>query len=84
MARLDGVLITATAGPLSWVQETDETVAPPFPVAVPVSVTELDGRVMVCVEPAFTVGGIFAGFTVMVTVALLDKPLLSVAASWNV
>jgi len=34
--------------------------------------------------PAFTVGATLAAFTVIVTVAVFDKPLLSVADNWNV
>ena len=79
--KLPGELTIAIFGPLASVQETDEIVAPPLPLAVPVSVTEFNGRVMVWLGPALTVGGIFAGFTVTVTVEVLDNPLLSLALS---
>jgi hypothetical protein len=58
-------------------------VAPPFPVADPFNVTELTGNWIVKSLPAVTVGGTFTGgaaaCTVTVTVAVLLKPLLSVA-----
>ena len=75
--------MVAVLGPLLWFQTVDEMVAPPFPVAVPVSIVESAGKVMVWVEPAFTVGGIFAGFTIIVTDAELESPLLSVAIRVN-
>src|SRR4029077_5025532 len=74
----------AVFGPLVCDHVVDVIVAPPLPVAIPVNVTVLTGNVIVCAVPALTVGGTFGGFTVMVTVAVLDKPLLSVADNWNV
>jgi hypothetical protein len=58
-------------------------VAPPFPVAVPVSVAVLTGNVIVCALPASTVGGATAAFTVTLTVAVDVKPLLSFTVNWN-
>jgi len=77
-------IIFAVFGPLICVQLVEIIVAPPLPVAVPVNITVLTGSVILCAVPALTVGGMFGGFTVIVTVAVLDKPLLSVADNWNV
>jgi len=82
--KLDADVIAAVFGPLVCVQAVDTIVAPLLPVAVPVNVTVLTGNVIVCAVPALTVGGTFGGFTVIVTVAVFDKPLLSVADNWNV
>jgi len=82
--KFDADAIAAVFGPLVCVHEVDIIVAPPFPVAVPVNVTVLTGNVIVCAVPALTVGGIVAGLTVIVTVAVFDNPLLSVADNWNV
>jgi hypothetical protein len=73
----------AVTGPLTSVHTVLTIVAPPLPVAVPVSVTELTGSWIVCPLPALTVGGILAAVTVMVTVAVELSPWLSVAFSWN-
>jgi hypothetical protein len=67
------------AGPLTCVQAVDVMLAPLVPTAVPASVTELAGNVMICADPALTTGGVFAGLTVMVTVAFEVRPWLSVA-----
>jgi hypothetical protein len=75
--------MVAITGPLVSVHAVLLIVAPPFPVAEPVSVTELTGSWIVRSLPALTVGGTFTGgataCTVIVTAAVLLNPLLSVA-----
>jgi hypothetical protein len=72
-------------GPLISIQLKLDSTSPPLAVAVPVSVTELAGKVIVWLEPALTVGGVgvtgvpAAGSTVTVIDAFADLPLLSVA-----
>ena len=60
-------------------------VAPPLPVDPdPFNVAEFMGKVMLCDEPASAVGAIAAAaFTVIVTVDVLVKPLLSVTVNVN-
>jgi len=82
--RFEADTIAAVFGPLVSVQFVETIVAPLLPVAVPVNVTVLTGNVIVCAMPAFTVGATLAAFTVIVTVAVLDNPLLSVADNWNI
>jgi len=77
--RFEADPIAAVLGPLICDQFVETIVTPLLPVAVPDNVTVLTGRIIVWLLPAFTVGAILAGFTVIVTVAVLDNPLLSVA-----
>src|SRR5579859_4181125 len=57
VVRFAAVVMTPVTGPLVWVQAVELMVAPPLPVAVPVRVTVLVGRVIVWPLPALTVGG---------------------------
>jgi hypothetical protein len=85
VVRLDAADRTAVEGPLTCVHAVLEIVAPPLPDAVPVKLTVEVGNVIVCAEPALTVGATSttAAFTVIVTVEVEVCELLSVAASWN-
>jgi hypothetical protein len=79
----EATAIAAVTGPLTSVQTVLLIVAPPFPVAVPLNVTELTGSWIVRSLPALTVGGTFAASTVIVTVEVALNPLSSVAFNWN-
>ena len=59
--RLEAEPIVAAVGPPICDHCVDEIVAPPLPVALPVSVTEFVGSVIVCALPAPTVGGVKVG-----------------------
>src|SRR5258708_3597554 len=82
--RLEGELIIAVLGPLTWVQPPDTIVQPLPAVAVPDKVSELVGSVIVWALPALTVGATAAAFTVTVTVELAVDPLLSLAVNLKV
>ena len=75
--------MVAVLGPLCSVHAIVLMIAPPLPDAVPVRVTLLVGRLIVWAVPAPTVGG-WAGLTVTITVAELDRLLLSVAVNLKV
>ena len=77
--RPDADVMAAVLGPLVWIQTVVEIVAPLVPAAIPVSVAELVGSVMVWLLPALTIGGVLPAFTVTVSVAAFARPLLSVA-----
>ena len=68
-----GTLITPAEGPLVFVHEYDDIVAPFVPVPEPVNVTELTGNVIVCAVPALATGGVFAGVVVPVFLLLLKN-----------
>jgi hypothetical protein len=74
--------ITGVAGPLTKLQLVEAIVAPPLPVAVPVSVAILTGSVMEGPVPALTLGGCSAS-TVMVTVDVDVCPVSSVTVKVN-
>ena len=78
--------MVAADGPLASVHAYELMVAPLVPVPVPDKVTLLVGNVMVCAPLVETEGGVLtaAAFTVIPTVALVLKPLLSLAVKVNV
>jgi len=69
----EGLAMVAVLGPLNSVQLVEVMVAPPVPEAVPFRVAGA-GMVIVCAEPALTVGGVGAGeppFTIDVSPCLI-------------
>ena len=82
----DGAATVAVDGPLASVHEYELITAPLVPVPVPDKVTLLAGNVMVCAPLVVTDGGVLtaAALTVILTVALVLKPLLSLAVKVNV
>src|SRR5262245_17947577 len=82
-----GLAMPNNGGPLTF-DQTNEVIFPSASEdAVPLSVTEFVGSVIVWSPPAFAIGGTFGGggaaFTVIMTVSSSVAPLLSVTTILN-
>src|SRR5579872_6517380 len=75
--RLPAETIVGVFGPLTRDHSVEVMVAPPLPVALPVRVVDVVGRVIVCVFPALTVGD--TGLPEQFVEKVNGLPLLSVA-----